>query len=105
MIATAPGRGGEKGETWVVQAKFYREQRVSVDVLRQTLVFLTSSAISHGLIVTNSGLTSVAREVLSDWKEKSGPELRVIDGPELTSLLLRHPELVHRYFSGSGGNE
>jgi hypothetical protein len=109
IIANWPTRDpfdGEKKDTWIVQAKFYQEKRVSVDALRQMLGFLmTSSGVRRGLIVTNSGLTSVARDLLSEWAKKSGPELRVIDGTELTSLLLSHPDLVQRYFGQAAKDE
>jgi restriction endonuclease Mrr len=95
--------GAEKTDTWLVEVKFYREQRVSVSALRQMLGYLiTSSGPSKGLVVTNSRMTSVAREFLSEISRKSGHELRVIDGTELTNLLIQHPKLVERYFARGG---
>lgn len=65
---------------------------------------LANSEVKRGMIVTNSRLTSVARDALAEWSDEPGPELRVIDGDELTTLLLRHPEIVRRYFAGSSKN-
>jgi hypothetical protein len=98
--------GGERTETWLVQATFYREKRVSVDALSQ-LIFRVSIGLplSKGLLVTNSRLTSVARSFLSGATERFGNEIRVIDGSELTNLLLQHPTLIRRHFSGSVGDE
>lgn len=94
--------GAERAETWLIEAKFYREQRVSVAALRQMLGYLmTSPAGNKGLVVTNSRMTSVARDFLSELTHKSGHELRVIDGTELTSLVSQHPALVQRYFAPS----
>ncbi|MCF6108425.1 TIR domain-containing protein [Mesorhizobium muleiense] len=88
-----------KAVTWMVQVKAYRQQRVSVDTVQQLLGALSSApAGTKGLLVTNGRLTSVAREFLSDALSEAKPEIRVIDGSELKNLLLRHPNLVSRYF-------
>jgi TIR domain/Restriction endonuclease len=109
FVASARSRdpfGTERIDTWGVETRFYKEQRVSVDTLRQILgLLMTSPNIRRGLVVTNSGLTSVAREFLASSMSKSGYELRVIDGTELTNLLLQHPTLVRRYFGGAARHE
>jgi restriction endonuclease Mrr len=92
--------GAERTETWVVEVKAYREKRVSPATIRQLLGYLASTSFdTKGLLVTNSRLTSVAREFLSDATLKAGRDVRVIDSTELTSLLLHQPDLVSRYFS------
>jgi len=94
--------GAKRQETWFVEVKLYRDQRVSVSALRQMLGYLVTSPYgSKGLVVTNSRLTSVARDFLSEASARSGNELRVIDGTELTNLLSQHPGLVERYFGRS----
>jgi hypothetical protein len=94
--------GGERLDKWLVQVKFYRDQRVSVSELQKMLGNLMfSKAATKGLVVTNSRLTSVARGFLAEItekSEKSGYELRVIDGTELTNFLIQHPKLIERYF-------
>ena len=91
--------GGERRETWLVDVKLYRNQRVSLQSLRQMVGYLVTATGSHkGLVVTNSQLTSVARSFLDDITEKSGRELRVIDGTELRALLMRHPKVVRKHF-------
>jgi restriction endonuclease Mrr len=92
--------GAERTETWVVEVKAYREKRISPATIRQLLGYLASTSFdTKGLLVTNSRLTSVAREFLSDSTLKAGRDVRVIDSTELTSLLLHQPDLVSRYFS------
>jgi hypothetical protein len=92
--------GGQKNETWLVEVKLYRKERVNISSLRQMLGYLTLSDRSHkGLIVTNSGVTSVAREFVEEMSEKTGRECRIIDGAELTSLLIQHPAVAGKYFS------
>lgn len=91
--------GAKRQEAWFVEVKLYRDERVSVSALRQMLGYLmTSPQGGKGLVVTNGRLTSVARDFLSEVSARSGHELRVIDGTELTNLLSEHPGLVERYF-------
>lgn len=91
--------GAEETTVWFVEVKFYRDQRVSITSLRQMLRALAlAGGGRRGLVVTNGRLTSVARTFLAESKEKSGREIRVIDGTELVSLLIQYPEVVNRYF-------
>ena len=91
--------GAEKQETWFVEVKFYKEERLSVSALRQMLGYLmTSGSSGKGLVVTSGQMTSVARDFLSQTTNSTGRELRVIDGTELTRLVVQHPTLVERYF-------
>jgi hypothetical protein len=95
--------GAQRIDNWLVEAKFYREQRVAVSTLRQLFGYLvTTPGPSKAVVITNGQLTSVAREFLSEIQSRTGRELRVIDGAELTTLLLQHPSLVEQYFSGTG---
>lgn len=94
--------GAYRVDTWLVEAKLYREQRVAVSTLRQLFGYLVmTSGPSKAVVFTSGQLTSVAREFLTESQSRTGRELRVIDGTELTALLLQHPELVDRYFSGT----
>ncbi len=105
FIVSFPSRdpfGAKRQEVWFVEVKLYHDQRVSVSALRQMLGYLmTSPQVDKGLVVTNSRLTSVARDFLSEVSVRSGLELRVIDGTELTNLLSQHPSLVEKYFGRS----
>lgn len=105
FIVSFPARdpfGTERQEVWFVEVKFYHDKRVSVSSLQQMLGYLmTSPKVDKGLVVTNSHLTSVARKFLSEASARSGLELRVIDGTELTNLLSQHPRLVESYFRRS----
>src|SRR6266576_4710928 len=59
--------GAERTETWVVEVKAYREQRINISTIHQLLGYLaTMSPDTKGLLVTSSRLTSVAREFLSE---------------------------------------
>lgn len=91
--------GTVKPETWFVETKFYKDQRVSVSTIRQMLGYLAvSPGASKGLIVTNGQLTSEARKFLAEANSRLGSELRAIDGTELKNLLLQQPSLTRRHF-------
>jgi len=98
--------GAEQTDTWLVEVKLYRDERVSIAVLRQLLgVLVMTGGTKKGLVVTNGRLTSVARTFLVESIERSRHELRIIDGTELTNLLIQHPEIVRRYFHSGGSHE
>jgi restriction endonuclease Mrr len=91
--------GNEKTETWVAEVKAYRQQRVGLATIQQLIKVLGSMPSStKGLLITNGRLTSVAQEFLSSATRQAGREVRVIDGAELTGLLLRQPDVAGRYF-------
>ena len=88
---------------WLVEVKFYRRERINLQTIHQVIGLLSTLPEQYeGLIVTNGQLTSVARSFLETEKPRR-VQLRVIDGPELKRLLLNHPDLVRRYFSGDTG--
>lgn len=91
--------GAERTDTWVVEAKHSRDDRVSPYGVWQLAGFLGSNRrFSKGLLVTNSRLTSSTRRTLEDVEQKNGSVIRVVDGSELRALLLKHPEIAARYF-------
>jgi hypothetical protein len=97
---------------WLVETKFYSHERASVDGIRQLALYVQAAPEDvHGLLVTNSLLTSVAREYLDDENAAVSGRLSILDGRDLRRLLARHPDLIDRYFpvsgksTGSGGHE
>jgi len=95
--------GAEIIETWLVEVKFYHESRADLKSIHQLAGYL-SSLPEHckGLLVTNSQLTSAAREWLASAESKDRIQIRVIDGTELKRLLLQHKDLIHKYFLKKG---
>lgn len=86
-------------ETWLVECKFYRQSRADLKSISQFLVHLSVlERTNRGLLVTNSQLTSVALEHLANLESKTGKDVRVIDGTELKRLLIKHEDLVRKYF-------
>lgn len=98
--------GAERITTWFVESKLYQAERVSVSSLQHMLNYLfTESGNYKGLIVTNGRLTSVARSFLSESTLNVGHELRIIDGTELTNLLIQHFDIINKYFPENSNNE
>lgn len=98
--------GAEQTDMWLVEVKLYRDARVSIKALQQLIgVLATSGGSKKGLVVTNGRLTSVARTFLADSVARSRQELRVIDGTELTNLLIQHPEVARKYFPSGDSHE
>ncbi len=87
-------------EITVVQVKRYPHSKADLMSLNQLATFLKSSPdIKKGLLVTNSSLTSAAKGWLEHLNNE-GVNISVIDGIELKELLLRHQDLIQKYFPG-----
>lgn len=88
-------------EVWLVEAKLYSHQRVSVEAIRQLAGFLSGQPSgTRGLLVTNAQLTSVAQEYLTELGRKPDVRLHVLDGTQLNRLLRQFPDVTARHFGG-----
>lgn len=86
-------------ETWLVESKFYRNERASLNSIMQFASYLSSCPTSiKGLLITNSHLTSATQTWLKSVKLKEQLSIRVIAGTEFKRLLLQHKDLVNKYF-------
>jgi hypothetical protein len=93
--------GVEMTQTWLAQAKFYRNSRVSVGTLRDAVGVLTDwPEATKALIVTSGNITSEARSFLAE--SKFGSRIRVIGGAELTTLIAQYPDLINLHFHSGG---
>ena len=103
LVATYNARdpfGAMESQVWLVEARLYRNSRVSVSVLRHLYgVLIAEHHATMGLIVTNGTLTSEARHFLRSFSYAN--RLRLIDGTELTNLIVQHPKLIERHFPGT----
>jgi restriction endonuclease Mrr len=91
--------GRPETEVWLVQAKLYAHERVSVDAIRQLAGALAvASGPTRGLLVTNAQLTSVARDYVAKLERSPNVRLRLIDGVELRRLLRQFPAIAARHF-------
>lgn len=86
---------------YVIQCKVYKQKRPSVEALRRLRTIAAAKGPRcHGLMVTNSQLTSVAFAALHEINRANSAQVRVLDGPAIKRLLPSHPDLVEAYFSG-----
>jgi len=84
---------------WLVEAKLYSHQRISIEIIRRLAgVLAVSPGATRGLLVTNAQLTSVAEEYVAELGQSSHIALRVVDGVELKRLLRQFPSVVSRHF-------
>lgn len=91
--------GVETSEMWLVETKFYKNERADLQSLHQLTVYLQGFPERYkGLLVTNGQLTSAAKQWLQTTQEETRMQIRVIEGPELKKLLLCYPGLVRKYF-------
>jgi hypothetical protein len=93
-------------EVWLIQTKLYSRERVSVEAIRQLAGSVaTSSGATHGLLVTNAQVTSVATEYVAKMERTSHIRLRILDGVELRRLLRQFPAVAARHFGGAASPE
>lgn len=88
-------------ESWIVQVKFYKQDRFSVSTLQQLISNKSKLSYSGAtlLLVTNSILTSAAQEFLEDQKKFDRTRIEVIDGVALKLLISKRKRLLDKYFS------
>ena len=88
-------------ETWMIETKFYREERFSINMLNQIIgLYEYINREDAGiLLITNSVLTSVAEEYIKNAKRERNLEIKVIDGTLLKKLVSKRKRLINKYFS------
>lgn len=91
--------GGTREEVWLVEVKFYRKERADLQALHQLIGYLVTLPEKYrGVLVTNSHLTSAAREWLETARKSGRHDIRIVDGTELRRLLLNQPKVADKYF-------
>jgi len=83
-----------KPEKIIVEAKFYKNQKISMDILRMLYGIGSLENVNKVLLITNSELTNSSRNFLAH----SATNIIVWEGHELIKRLFSHPELVKKYF-------
>ncbi|MNU87707.1 Restriction endonuclease [compost metagenome] len=87
-------------EIWMVEVKFYREERFSINSLRQIIELYqyVNRDDAKILLVTNSVLTSVAEEFIEETKREKNIEIKVLDGAHLKKIVSKRKRLLNKYF-------
>jgi hypothetical protein len=92
--------GGTKKEHWIVEVKFYKQERFSISAIQQLLEYKRNLLPSDLklLLVTNSILTSVVQDYINDYQKIEKTEIEVIDGHQLKNLISKRKRLLDKYF-------
>lgn len=87
-------------EIWMIEAKFYREERFSINQLNQiiNLYNYIDREDAGILLITNSVLTSVAEEYIKNAKRERNLEIKIVDGLLLKKLVAKRKRLINKYF-------
>lgn len=97
LRAVRSGSAGAQGsDEFLVEVKAYRSSRVSVSEIQRLADIVRRHGAVRGLLVTNSQLTSVARQSLARTNE-AGTPLQVMEGPTLRQMLVDNPDIARRY--------
>jgi hypothetical protein len=93
--------GSKRLETWLIECKYYRDERFSVNALKQIVdgYKYIGKEDAKVLLLTNSLLTSAAEQYLDEIRRYSNIDISVIDGTALKNLLMGKSSLVEKYFS------
>lgn len=81
-------------EKILVETKFYKNQKISIDLLRNLYGLSHIENVSKVLLITNSELTNASKEFLS----RSTPNIIVWEGHELISKIFASPAIAQKYF-------
>jgi hypothetical protein len=87
-------------ESWIIEVKFYKQERFSISSIKQLIDYKSNFLRSHArlLLVTNSILTSVVQEYLDNYKKHENIRVEVIDGVQLRHLISKRKRLLDKYF-------
>ncbi|MBI5324442.1 MAG: TIR domain-containing protein [Ignavibacteriae bacterium] len=87
-------------ETWLIEIKFYRSDRFSINSIIElfNLYYSNKDPNTKVLLVTNSILTSTAEEYLNDIKTKKNFPVTILDGNALKKLVLKRKSIINKYF-------
>lgn len=87
-------------EIWIIEVKFYREERFSINSVNQiiNLYQYFNKEDARILLITNSVLTSVAQEYIDDVQRDRNLDIKVVDGVLLKKLVAKRKRLLNKYF-------
>jgi hypothetical protein len=90
--------GNKVKETWIIEVKFYKNERFSINEIHKLYNYMRSSLPKGAklLMITNSILNSAATEYLEDIKYNETTQVTVIDGPTFERLIYKRKRLVSR---------
>lgn len=93
FVATTKNVSGSS-EKIIIESKFYKSQKISIDILRRLHALASIENVNKVLLITNSELTNASREFLTH----TTPNIVVWEGHEIFKRLFSYPNLVEKYF-------
>lgn len=84
-------------QQWAIEAKYYSDDRIGRDTLYQLLTNMKENNADKALLVTNTSLSSFAKELVTRINLGTEQQLEVWDGPKLATLLAQYPDIQRKY--------
>jgi hypothetical protein len=81
-------------EKIIIESKFYKNQKISIEILNRLYAIASIEKVSKVLLITNSELTNSSRNFIAH----SAANIFVWEGHELIRRLFSFPSLVEKYF-------
>ena len=91
--------GGVGSTLWLIETKFHKNARADIQSLQQLSHGLEQRPVGvNGVLITNGQLTSTAREWVESNEKSKRTSITIVDGTQLRELVLKHPDVVERFF-------
>lgn len=94
-IATSTGEVILK--QWIIETKYYSRDRIGRETLDNLLTSMQVHNADKALLVTNTSLSSFAKELVTRINLGTEQRLEVWDGQQLADLLARFPDIQRKY--------
>lgn len=83
-------------QRWIIVIEYHRNFKIELRDLEQLLGYLQMNQADKALFITNTTLTSFAKELVARVNREAEQKLEVWDGEQLLALFARFPELQGR---------
>ena len=84
-------------QLWIIEIKYYANARIGRADLDQLLAYMQRSKADKALLITNTNLSSFAKEVVARTNSEAAQKLEVWDGERLLALIAQFPKLQAQF--------
>ena len=84
-------------QLWIIEVKYYAAARIGRADLDQLLAYMQRSKADKALLITNTNLSSFAKEVVARTNSEAAQTLEVWDGERLLALIGQFPKLQEQF--------
>ena len=84
-------------QLWIVEIKYYANARIGRADLDQLLAYMEMRKADKALLITNTNLSSFAKEVVARTNSEAAQKLEVWDGERLLALIAQFPKLQDQF--------